>query len=139
MAHQALMGPARHKYLSSINFIWLKHVNVSDIHVFGYHKIVDYTVFQFVNRTSDIFVRIKALISNLRDVDAEFPPRNSLKIACDISVGWSFIFVLFALKTSRPDTFKWSVDRALRSCAVEVRLVQKLAGEINNDLRGVHS
>ena len=36
--------------------------------------------------------------------------------------------------TSRPDIFKWFVDRALRSCVVAVRLVQKLAGEINNGL-----
>ena len=79
------------------------------------------------------------MISNLRDVDEEFPTRNSLKITGGILVGWSLIFAMFALKTSRPDQFKWYVDRASWSCVVEVRLVQKFVGEINDGLTEVQS
>ena len=45
VGHQALMDPAHHKYLSSINFMWLKHMNVSNMNLRGYREIVDYGFF----------------------------------------------------------------------------------------------
>ena len=112
------MDPAHRKYLSSINFMRRKHINVSDINVIGDRNIVDCGFFQFVKRTFDIRVCIKAVMCFIfRDVDDDFPPRNSLKIAGGILVGWSLIFVLFVLKTCIPDQFN-SNGMSIALCGV---------------------